>query len=229
MESVKLSQCQTRTTHGHARISASYLLIVVTAALFGLSGCNRTGETSGKYAVTYQTYSLPDLTLTDQYGHQLSLASLRGKPVLFDFIYTSCPGPCQLLTQHMKLIADKLGPALGREVSFVSVTVDPEHDRPSRLFDYARAFNANLKGWYFLTGSTTQIDELMRAFRLVRERENDGEIDHVLGYFLVGPDGHPKVEYSQRIRPSTASRDVEEAATRNTLVGRLGFDWRRWI
>ena len=129
----------------------------------------------------------------------------------------------------MKLIADKLGSALGPEVSFVSVTVDPEHDRPSRLFDYARAFNANLKGWYFLTGSTTQIDELMRAFRLVRERENDGEIDHVLGYFLVGPDGHPKVEYSQRVEPSTASRDVEEAATRNTLIGRLGFGWRRWI
>jgi protein SCO1 len=229
MESVNPSQCPTRAVHGPAGISVSYLLIVVTAALFGLCGCDRTAEEPGKYAVTYQTDSLPDLTLTDQYGHQLSLESLRGKPVLFDFIYTSCPGPCQLLTQHMKLIADKLGSALGPEVSFVSVTVDPEHDRPSRLFDYARAFNANLKGWYFLTGSIPQIDELMRAFRLVREREDEGEIDHVLGYFLVGPDGHPKVEYSQRIRPSTASRDVEEAATRNTLVGRLGFDWRRWI
>jgi protein SCO1 len=229
MKSVKLSQCPTRAAHGRAVISAAYLLMVVTAALFGLSGCNRTGQESGKCAVTYQTDSLPDLTLTDQYGHQLSLASLRGKPVLFDFIYTSCPGPCQLLTQHMKLIADKLGSALGPEVSFVSVTVDPEHDRPWRLFDYARAFNANRKGWYFLTGSTTQIDEIMRAFRLVRERENDGEIDHVLGYFLVGPDGHPKVEYSPRIEPSTASRDVEEAATRDTLIGRLGFGWRRWI
>ena len=86
MKSVKLSQCPTRAAHGNAVISASYLLIVVTAALFGLSGCNRTGEEPGKYAVTYQTDSLPDLTLTDQYGHQLSLASLRGKPVLFDFI-----------------------------------------------------------------------------------------------------------------------------------------------
>jgi protein SCO1/2 len=228
MESVNPSQCPTRAVHGPAGISVSYLLIVVTAALFGLCGCDRIAEEPGKYAVTYQTDSLPDLTLTDQYGHQLSLASLRGKPVLFDFIYTSCPGPCQLLTQHMKLIADKLGPALGREVSFVSVTVDPEHDRPSRLFDYAKAFNANRKGWYFLTGSTTEIDELMRVFRLVRERENEGEIDHVLGYFLVGPDGHLKVEYSQRVEPSTASRDVEEAATGNTLIGRLGFAWRRW-
>jgi SCO1/SenC len=85
----------------------------------------------------------------------------------------------------------KLGRALGSRVSFVPVTVDPEHDRPSRLLDYARAFNANVKGWYFLTGSTAQIDQLMKGFRLTRERESDGEFDHVLGYFLVGTDGSP--------------------------------------
>jgi SCO1/SenC len=42
----------------------------------------------------------------------------------------------------------------------VSVTVDPEHDRPSRLVDYARALDANVKGWYFLTGSLSQLDTL---------------------------------------------------------------------
>jgi protein SCO1 len=172
---------------------------------------------------------LPNLTLTDQYDRQLSLASLKGKPVLFDFIYTSCPGPCQLITQHMKLIADKLGPVLGSKVSFVSVTVDPEHDRPNRLFDYARAFDANRKGWYFLTGSSAQIDQLMSGFRLERKRESDSEIDHVLGYFLVGPDGHPILEYSQRVEPLIAARDAEEAASRNTLIGKLSFDVRHWI
>jgi protein SCO1/2 len=198
-------------------------------ALFGVSGCNRADEEPGRYPITYQTDSLPNLTLTDQYGQPLPLASLRGKPVLFDFIYTSCPGPCQLLTQHMKLIADNLGPALGPKVSVVSVTVDPEHDHPSRLFDYARAFNANVKGWYFLTGSAAQIDELMKAFRLVRQRENDGEVDHVLEYFLVGPDGHPMVQYSQHVEPSLAARDAEEAAASETLIGRLSFNLRHLI
>jgi protein SCO1 len=102
-------------------------------------------------------------------------------------IYTSCPGPCQLLTQHMKFLADKLGRALGPKVLFVSVTVDPEHDRPSRLFDYARAFDANRKGWYFLTGSPAQVDHLMSGFWSTRKRDSDGEIDHILGYFLVAP------------------------------------------
>jgi cytochrome oxidase Cu insertion factor (SCO1/SenC/PrrC family) len=167
------------------------------------------------------------VTLMDQYGQHVPLASLKGKPLLFDFIYTSCPGPCQLLTQHMKLIADKLGPALGPKVSFVSVTVDPEHDRPSRLLDYARAFNVNVKGWYFLTGSPAQIDELMRWFRLERSRDSDGEIYHVSGYFVVGTDGHPIVDYSQRVDPSRPARDAEEAATSNSLIGRLSADLRQ--
>ena len=211
-----------------SRRSASFSLIIFATALLALSGCNRTGEESGAYPIAYNTSGLPNVTLTDQYGQHVQLASLKGKPVLFDFIYTSCPGPCQLLTQHMKLIANKLGPALGPKVSFVSVTVDPEHDRPSRLLDYARAFNTNLKGWYFLTGSPAQIDELMRGFRLERSREGDGEIDHVLGYFLVDPDGHPIVEYSQQVYPSKPARDAEEAATSTiTLIGRLSADLRQ--
>jgi len=211
-----------------SRRSASFSLIIFATALLALSGCNRTGEESGAYPIAYNTSGLPNVTLTDQYGQQVPLASLKGKPVLFDFIYTSCPGPCQLLTQHMKLIADQLGPALGPKVSFVSVTVDPEHERSSRLLDYAKAFNANLKGWHFLTGSPTQIDELMRGFRLERSRDGDGGIDHVLGYFLVGPDGHPTVEYSQQVDPSKPAHDAEEAAaSTTTLIGRLRADLRQ--
>jgi protein SCO1/2 len=165
--------------------------------------------------------------LTDQYGQHVALASLKGKPLLFDFIYTSCPGPCELLTQHMKLIADKLGPDLGPKVSFVSVTVDPEHDRPRRLLDYARALDVNLKGWYFLTGSPVQIDELMRGFRLERSRDSDGEINHVLGYFLLSPDGREIVDYSQGVDPSKAARDAEEAASSNTLIGWLRANLRQ--
>jgi protein SCO1 len=229
MDRFKLWRFSVWRASGRGRNRAACFVIVLTVACLGLYGCNRTVEEPGRYAVRYQTRGLPDLTLTDQYGHQLSLAALKGKPVLFDFIYTSCPGPCQLLTQHMKLIADKLGRALGPKVSFASVTVDPEHDRPSRLFDYARALDANRKGWYFLTGSSAQIDQLMSGFFLTRKRESDGEIDHILGYFLVGPDGHPVVEYSQGVEPSIPARDAEEAASRDTLIGELSFDLRHWI
>jgi protein SCO1 len=201
--------------------------VFAAVASLVLSGCNRTSHEPGVYPVTYHPSSLPNVALIDQYGEPVAVASLRGKPMLFDFIYTSCPGPCQLLTQHMKLIADKLGPELGPKVLLVSVTVDPERDRPTRLLDYARALNANVKGWYFLTGSSAQIDQLMRAFRLERSRDNDGEINHVLGYFLVGPDGREIVDYSQGVDPSKPAHDAEEAATGDTLIGRLSADLSR--
>jgi protein SCO1 len=214
---------------GRARSGRSYLLIVLTVASLAVVGCNRTGTERGVYPVEYQTDGMPNLTLTDQYGHPLSLAALKGQPVLFDFIYTSCPGPCELLTQHMKLIANKLGPALGSRISFVSVTIDPEHDRPNRLFDYARAFEANVKGWYFLTGSSAQIDQLMSSFRLERKRESDGEIGHVLGYFLVGSDGHPIIEYSEGVKPSIAARDAETAASGNSVIAWVSTEFKNWI
>jgi protein SCO1/2 len=203
-----------------------FLIVSITVSL-ALFSCNRSSNESGVYAVTYHPTSLPNVMLTDQRGQHVALVSLKGKPVLFDFIYTSCPGPCQLLTQHMKLIANKLGPDLGPKVSFVSVTVDPEHDHPNRLLDYAKALDVNMEGWYFLTGSATQIDQLLRQFRLGRSRASDGEINHVLGYFLVGPDGREIVDYSQGVDPAIAARDAEEAAPSNTLVGWLRASLRR--
>jgi cytochrome oxidase Cu insertion factor (SCO1/SenC/PrrC family) len=213
---------------GRIYTSTGVFLIVYAIASLALPGCNRTRQESGVYPVTYHASSLPDVALIDQYGRSVAMASLRGKPVLFDFIYTRCPGPCQLLTQHMKLISDKLSPDLGPKVLFVSVTVDPDHGRPTRLRDYARALNANVKGWYFLTACSAQIDELMRAFRLERARDSDGEINHVLGYFLVGPDGREIVDYSQGVDASKAARDAEYAAMGNTLIGRLSADLRRF-
>jgi protein SCO1 len=209
------------------RTSIWVCITVFAAASLTLAACNRANDESGIYPVTYHASSLPKVTLTDQYGQPVALGSLKGNALLFDFIYTSCPGPCQLLTQHMKLIADKVGPDLGRRVWFISVTVDPEHDHANRLFDYARAFDANVKGWYFLTGSPAQIDDLMRGFRLERLRSSDGEINHVLGYFLVGPDGNEMVDYSQRADPSKIARDAQEAATSKTLISWLRANLRQ--
>jgi protein SCO1 len=208
-------------------VRARFFLGVFATAFLALPGCNRTSYESGVYPVTYRRTSLPNLILTDQYGQPMTLAALKGKPALFDFIYTSCPGPCQLLTQHMKLIADKLGPDLGPKVSFVSVTLDPDHDNPSRLLDYAKALNANVKGWYFVTGPRAQVDELIRRFGVRRTRDGEGEINHILGYFLVGPDGHEMVDYSQRVDPSKPARDAEEAANSHDLIGRLTANLRQ--
>jgi protein SCO1/2 len=196
-------------------------VIVVTA-----TSCQKQSagaDEQGGFAVRSASDCLPDITLVDQHGEKVTLASLKGKPVLFDFIYTSCPGPCLVLTARMRRIADRLGPALGKKVRIVSITVDPEHDRPEQLLAYAKDQSANVNGWLFLTGAPKQIDDEMARFDLIRHREADGTIDHVLEFFLVDGNGHALLQYlGEKANPQRVADDVEQAASGRTVTASRG-------
>ena len=156
---------------------------------------------------------LPDITLIDQHGGKVSLASLKGKPVLFDFIYTTCPGQCLLLTAQIKKIAERLGSKLGTDARIVSITVDPEHDHPKQLLAYASEWRANVNGWLFLTGTPQQIEDVMSRFKLIRQREADGTVDHVLEFFLVDGNGRALLQYNgEKAEPKQVASDIERAA-----------------
>jgi protein SCO1 len=200
------------------RLMAVLMLAVVVTA----GGCNNNTESVARYSAASQADCLPHIKLLDQYGQPVSLESLKGKPVLFDFFYTSCPGPCLFLTARMRSIAEKLGDGLGTKASFVSVTVDPEHDQPPQLLTYAKEQRADRKGWMFLTGTPTQIDSLMARFKLVRHRESDGSVDHVLEFFLVGPDGHLRYQYlASETHSERIAADIERAAGNSGLAENL--------
>src|SRR5260370_21761958 len=109
---------------------------------------------------------LPDVSLIDQHGSAVSLASLKGKPVLIDFIYTSCASTCPMLTAKMAAIAHQLGPALGADVTIVSISLDPEHDTPAALAKYAKSHDADGPGWTFLTGPAAQMDQLLDDIKI---------------------------------------------------------------
>jgi cytochrome oxidase Cu insertion factor (SCO1/SenC/PrrC family) len=197
------------------RLMAVLMLAVVLTA----GGCNNNTESAARYSAASQADCLPDIKLLDQYGQPVSLESLKGKPVLFDFFYTSCPGPCLFLTARMRSIAEKLGDGLGAKASFVSVTVDPEHDQPPQLLAYAKEQRANQKGWLFLTGTPAQIDDVMARFKLIRHRESDGSVDHVLEFFLVGPDGHLRFQYlASDAHSERIAADIERAASGRGLA-----------
>jgi protein SCO1/2 len=156
---------------------------------------------------------LPDITLIDQHGGKVSLASLKGKPVLFDFIYTTCPGQCLLLTAQIKKIAERLGSKLGTDARIVSITVDPEHDHPKQMLAYATEWRANVNGWLFLTGTPQQIEDVMSRFKLIRQREADGTVDHVLEFFLVDGNGRALLQYNgEKAEPKQVASDIERAA-----------------
>ncbi len=205
-----------------ARLPVRLALLILLASAVVVTGCrqlNDDTDESGGFAVSHAADCLPDITLLDQHGQKVSLASLKGKPVLFDFIYTSCPGPCLVLTSRMKQVANELGPALGKEVRFVSITVDPEHDHPPQLLTYADNQGANLDGWLFLTGTPKQIDDVMTGFNLIREREADMSPDHALEFFLVAPNGHEMLQYlGNKATAQRIADDMQRAAAGKTVT-----------
>ena len=127
----------------------------------------------------------PDFTLTDQDGHPVQLSSLRGKVVLLDFIYTSCPGPCPLLSRKFSQFQKKLGERVGKDVMLLSITVDPQHDTPAVLKAYARRYQADTSGWKFLTGSSPEIIAVTFQYGVDYYGESGGEINHLVATYII--------------------------------------------
>jgi protein SCO1 len=166
----------------------------------------------GAYEAANQSDCLPALKMVDQNGKLLELASLKGKFVLVDFLYTSCPGACLMLTQKMSTIAQSLGPILGRDITLLSVDIDPEHDGPAQLEHYVHRQDAQFPGWRFVTGQPATIDLVLRNFQLRRQREADGSVAHVEGIFLLGPDGKERREYDGKIvRAGIIEREIRQS------------------
>lgn len=139
---------------------------------------------------------LPDFSLVDQTGAPLTDDDLRGKTVVVDFIFTRCPDICPTLSTQMAAVGEALGPAPfdGPALHRVSVSVDPDFDRPAVLADYARGYGASADDWSFLTGETGEIEALVEGLAQMVERRGlteDGapRIAHSQRLLLVDPDG----------------------------------------
>jgi len=161
------------------------------------------------------TDCLPHMVLTDQHGKPVDLASLKGHPALVDFFYTRCPGPCQMMTAKMARVADRLGAELGTKVEVVSVSIDPERDGPRDLDNFAKQQGADRRGWIFLTGTPEQTERLLKTYKLERIRYPDGTIEHIIAFFLLGPDGLQRHQYNPNdVKADDVAQDVEKLLPR---------------
>jgi protein SCO1/2 len=156
----------------------------------------RREASSENAAPDFAPYPAPDFALTDQDRQTVTLSSLRGKIVLLDFIFTRCPGPCPLLSLKFSQLQKQLGARLGKEVMLVSITIDPRHDTPEVLKEYARRYEANTAGWKFLTGSTRDIMMTAAAFGADYQAGADGVIEHRLLTCVIDRDGTVVKEFS---------------------------------
>lgn len=111
---------------------------------------------------------LPTVRLRSHSGPTVEFATSldEQRPVLLNFIFTSCTTVCPPMSQIFAALQERLG-ARREQVQMVSVSIDPEHDSPARLRDYAARFGAGSQ-WRFHTGSVDAIDAVQRAFNVYR-------------------------------------------------------------
>jgi protein SCO1/2 len=129
---------------------------------------------------------VPDFTLTDEQGRPTHLSDFRGKLIAIDFIYTRCPLPdvCPRLSANFALLQK----TFGTRVVLLSITIDPDHDTPEVLREYAARWRADTTIWHFLTGPPEAIRKVGGNFGLVYFAE-EGAITHTSATALVSPDG----------------------------------------
>lgn len=116
-------------------------------------------------------YPAQPFTLTDQNGNQISLTDFSGKVVLLNFIYTHCKTVCPLETHELKKLQQTLKPLMGREVIFLSITIDPKRDTAEVLRRYGEAYEVDFGSWRFLTGPEAKVREVLMAYRVHVELE----------------------------------------------------------
>ena len=101
---------------------------------------------------------IPDFNLTNYDGKSFGRDSLVNKISVIDFIFTSCPGPCPIMSKNMKELYKQY--ELHSDLQFISISVDPDYDNLEVLNAYAYANGVTDKRWKFLRGEMEEIKNI---------------------------------------------------------------------
>jgi protein SCO1 len=131
------------------RTFALAFVAVLMLALLGMSGAQ-----ASRWGKDY----FPNAAVVTQDGNTLQFYDdlIKDKIFVISFLYTTCRDICPLATARLAELQEKLGDAMGRDIFFYSISIDPETDTPARLKEYADTFRAG-PGWLFLTGAPADI------------------------------------------------------------------------
>jgi protein SCO1 len=171
-------------------LALTTLVICAAAGVFGVWLATRGEESvaaSPQGAVRPPGARMPDFALTNQDGERVTATSLRGRTVVFAFVYSTCKDTCPAQVQSIRGALDDLG----HDVRVVGVSVDPANDTPQR----ARTFllEQSMTGRMdFLLGSREQLAPVWKAFGIAPQRKGR---EHSSYTVIVDGDGRQRIGF----------------------------------
>lgn len=159
-------------------------------------------------------------TLVTQDGKEVRFFDdvLKDQVVVIQFIFTRCQGACPLTTQKLVQTKEALGGTLGNGLRFVSISVDPTHDGPEQLRDFAKKHGAAVPGWMLLGGAKANVDLVVRRLGQYVDAPEDHATLFIAGntrtahWTRIRPDA-PPAAIAQQIR-ELIEREAPTAAAR---------------
>ncbi len=146
--------------------------------------------------------SVPEFAFLNQDSLFISNEDFKEKVYVAEFFFTSCPSICPIMNKNMKRIEERFGTR--NDFGIASFTIDPEHDTPSVLKEYAEGYDVFSQNWHFLTGDKEKLYRLanqgFNIFASVNPRV-EGGFEHQ-GYFaLIDKNGYIRSRTDQFDNP----------------------------
>ncbi len=158
----------------HSKIVSALLLCVLGSVAAQAQHQHGAHGAHDTVAPAASKMNIPDVELLDQNGKKFHFYTdlVKGQTVVINFIFTTCTTICPPLGATFARVQKELGDKAGRDVRFISISVDPATDTPERLKAWGAKFHAG-DGWTFVTGNKPQLDELLRALGASTARPED--------------------------------------------------------
>ena len=172
---------------------------LICISLLGLGASWVIKKANSSYTISV-IKDVPPFLFKPQDGKLFSEKEFRNKITVLDFMFTSCPGPCPIMTNNMIHLYQDYEKV--DEVQFVSITVDPNIDSEEILKQYANAHGVNDSRWQFLTSDLEAIKDLKKnGFMLYADELPRG---HAVKFVLIDRDGRIRKYYDGTDKASMA-------------------------
>lgn len=133
---------------------------------------------------------VPEFSFIDQNGDTITHKDYKGKVYIAEFFFTTCPTICPIMNKNLVELQEEFKG--NEDFGVASFSIDPMHDTPEVLTEYAKLHGINHKNWHLMTGDRAAIYDLANSgFNIYAGEDSDaqGGFAHS-GYFaLIDQDG----------------------------------------